>query len=53
MSMWETRTPTVPVVPVEPGFSLLFVHAELKTAASVRVRIEVPSSLVCIAFLLH
>src|SRR5687767_12527101 len=45
MSIWDTRMPTVPLVPVAPGFSL---HAELR--ASVRARIEVPSSLVCIAF---
>jgi hypothetical protein len=52
MSIWETRTPT-PVVPVVPGFSALFVHAALRTTASVKARIEVSNSLVCIAFLLR
>jgi hypothetical protein len=42
----------VPVVPVVPGLSL-FVHATFRMDASVRARIEVPNSLLCIVFLLH
>src|SRR4029453_9266670 len=43
--MWDTRIP-VPDVPVVPALSLLFVHAVLRTAASVRTSIAVPTSLV-------
>src|SRR4029434_175471 len=43
-SMWDTRIP-VPDVPVVPALSLLFVHAVLRTTASVRTSIAVPTSL--------